>query len=505
MGSGHFEHYITNLRELGVLKVRVFTSESCPTMSSFQELPLDILDPVISNLSDRKDWRACTLVNREFNRIATPLLYRSLDSRVATQNGKFVVLHPCFTLIQRPELGKYVRHVTESGSIHNRVTSSFTEQTLQALVHCTSLRSFTWTDDSDAGFVLYRFLEVIRDLPGPLEDIKIRSHLDVGQDTWDLLTTFSGLKSVSWFCMDGPPRVLQGWGERLGPTLTHLELGRCAGVPPSILVSVISQLPKLESILLKGAPASAVATILGILPNLRHLDTEYIPSGSSRSYNRSLGEAADDPRPPLTHLMVRTSSLDFQGPRMLWSWILANVPGPEPHLEVFRLHSFASAMTHIEVPRTFILGLARIHGSSLKQFSACGAQMTLTDIECLCGMFPQLEFIETSVWVEEGNMESLKFAIAKGKNLRALKLNVRSRFSTRDATNLMLRDEDSKLRFISVDGFQYTGKWYIVDDDLEEDELENRADYQVMHNSRGGRVVLRFIVTKTDSAEDLNW
>jgi hypothetical protein len=25
--------------------------------------------------------------------------------------------------------------------------------------------------------------------------------------------------------MEGPPRVLQGWSEPLGPTLTHLELG----------------------------------------------------------------------------------------------------------------------------------------------------------------------------------------------------------------------------------------------------------------------------------------
>lgn len=169
---------------------------------------------------------------------------------------------------------------------------------------------------------------------------------------------------------------------------------------------MISQLPKLESLLLKGALAFSVASILGLLPNLKHLDTEYIPSGSFRAYSRSLGEARDDPRPPLTTLTIRTSSNDFQGPRMLWAWILENIPGPQASLEVLRLHAFITIMNHLEVPRTFILGLARIHGPTLKQFAVRSAQLTLTDIECLCSMFPQLEYIESSVWFEAGNMVS---------------------------------------------------------------------------------------------------
>ena len=39
------------------------------------------------------------------------------------------------------------------------------------------------------------------------------------------LNTFTGLHKIAIWCMEGPPRVLQGWADRLGSTLTELELG----------------------------------------------------------------------------------------------------------------------------------------------------------------------------------------------------------------------------------------------------------------------------------------
>ena len=51
----------------------------------FQDLPLDILPPIVSQLTDRKDWHACALVSKAFNQVATPLLYRTLDSRIISK------------------------------------------------------------------------------------------------------------------------------------------------------------------------------------------------------------------------------------------------------------------------------------------------------------------------------------------------------------------------------------------------------------------------------------
>ena len=53
--------------------------------SPFQDLPFDVLPPVLAQLSDSRDWHACALVNKSFCRVATPLLYRTLDSRIISK------------------------------------------------------------------------------------------------------------------------------------------------------------------------------------------------------------------------------------------------------------------------------------------------------------------------------------------------------------------------------------------------------------------------------------
>lgn len=97
---------------------------------------------------------------------------------------------------------------------------------LRALGLCTKLTSFAWIDDSlSADDTLLSLIEVIRKLQHPLHELTIRTHSDLGAEVWTQLNTLTGLRSISLWCMEGPPRVLQGWSEPLGPTLTHLELG----------------------------------------------------------------------------------------------------------------------------------------------------------------------------------------------------------------------------------------------------------------------------------------
>lgn len=98
----------------------------------FADLPLDILYPILEHLNDAKDWCVCAVVNKTFNKGATPLLYRSLDTRIISKVShrlvvvvsvavlrcdlQSVVHHPASTLLKRPELASYVHHVTESGA-----------------------------------------------------------------------------------------------------------------------------------------------------------------------------------------------------------------------------------------------------------------------------------------------------------------------------------------------------------------------------------------------------
>lgn len=43
-------------------------------------IPTDIFYAILEHLTDRRDLYAAALANRDFNRAATPLLYRTLDT-----------------------------------------------------------------------------------------------------------------------------------------------------------------------------------------------------------------------------------------------------------------------------------------------------------------------------------------------------------------------------------------------------------------------------------------
>jgi len=51
-------------------------------MSALENVPVDLLEPILIHLSDRRDLSAAALVSWAFNCAATPLLYRTLDSQL---------------------------------------------------------------------------------------------------------------------------------------------------------------------------------------------------------------------------------------------------------------------------------------------------------------------------------------------------------------------------------------------------------------------------------------
>ncbi|KAF5380489.1 hypothetical protein D9615_004761 [Tricholomella constricta] len=361
-----------------------------------------------------------------------------------------VVHHPSTTLLQRPDFAQY---------------SNITENTLKALALCKNLESIAWIDDSSTtDSTLLSFIAVVRE--HPLQEISIRTHSDLGTAVWSEINTLSGLRKISIWCMEGPPRVLQGWSESLGSTLTHLELG----------------LPKLKDLRLKGAPATAIPTIMAYLLDLRSLDTEYPGSYYNRAYRRSSDNHLPPPSfPALRQLTVRTSSIDSFGPQKLWGWIRELIP--KPSLETLTLHAFTINSGHTSIPRMFILDLAFIHGETLKHFIVGEAQLTMGDIECLCTKFPNLETLVCSTASPD-----IVYSISAAKNLQTLRLHVQwipsdlslnaEEFTLQHATSLMLRTEGSKLRTIAIGPTLYTGKWVLKEP--EEEDQECALMFQVL-------------------------
>ena len=151
-------------------------------------------------------------------------------------------------MIKRPEYAKYVRYAREAGKeltsplFHchhfnlfftgSAATVGFYEPELmpdcrEALRMCKNLRSFTWVDDAhdsnnDENFLAY--LYILQGLPH-VSELIIRTSVGISDEVWDKLIEFTKLQKIAIWCLHGKPRILQGWSEKLGNSLTHLELG----------------------------------------------------------------------------------------------------------------------------------------------------------------------------------------------------------------------------------------------------------------------------------------
>ncbi|TFK83277.1 hypothetical protein K466DRAFT_498786 [Polyporus arcularius HHB13444] len=431
---------------------------SSQKMGTTGALPLDVLPLILEHLSDRRELCTCAQLSKAFHHAATPLLYRTLDVRVVTKRRlqTAIVVHPSVTILKKPEYAKYVRHVRESGAV-GLYRPELIEDCRKALKLYVNLEGFTWSDDTAEGnnerdFVAY--LDILHTLP--VRELVIRTFYGLSDEVWETLQNFTGLSKVSIWCMEGKPRILQGWSEKLGASLTHLELGRCSGVPASILISVLSHLPHLRALRLKGAPSSAILEILTFLPHLVVLDTEYFGHAAFSRYD-------DVPAASLKELTIRTSSVHLQGFQQLWTWIRRLIP--RPSLESFTLNAF-STQGEALVPRGFILDMASIHRDTLRHFTADSTQMTLADIECLCTVFPLLETLSCStLFAPEG--AHYEEVVAKANNLREIRMNMNNWMPSNKMDSAMYSEpvrksmlrEGSVLRLVVLGYIVYQGRW----------------------------------------------
>ena len=247
---------------------------------------------------------------------------------------------------------------------------------------------------------------VLRELP--ITELTVRTYVGLSEEAWSELIKINGLKKLSLWCMEGQPRVLQGWSETLGSTLTHLELGvsiilishlfhcltlfgqRCNGVPPTVLLSILSHLGQLRGLSLRGTPSTTIPHVLTLLPHLRYLDTDYNPSIAKG-------------RPPEQPLISKLQGLTVRTtvgaePRGVSGWIKNLVPYPS--LESFKLLGFSSHGDS-DLPRRFILDMAQIHGQLLKQFHVTGASLSWSDVQCVCAMFPMIEDLSVLIFTND--------------------------------------------------------------------------------------------------------
>lgn len=92
---------ITSTRKRGNLPAGGTEKRRKIAMQISERVPEDLLTPIFEKLQDQRDLYACSLVSRTFNRVVTPILYRSWDTRVVVDlpaSDRFVRFHKVFRL-----------------------------------------------------------------------------------------------------------------------------------------------------------------------------------------------------------------------------------------------------------------------------------------------------------------------------------------------------------------------------------------------------------------------
>lgn len=322
--------------------------------------------------------------------------------------------HPATTLIRRPDLALFVRHVTETGQLHRALLSrnagSVTE-VLEALSLCKNLTSFTWIDDYTESDLLRSFLAALRRLF--VQDVTIRTHSELGDPVWSEIIRLGRLEKLSIWCMFGPSDLLQCSTVAFKDTLTHLEIGvshftdSCADrmclvfhvVSGLIAITVVRSLPLLTDLRLKGAGTTTVSAIVSSLPNLQSLDSDYLTSrsGSWPSIDRlpsiSGTSGTGRPMPNIRSLTIRPNShiLHNLGP-----WLLNSIV-PSTGLESLKLHCLVRAQSQISLPSAFLVDLASKHRATLKHLVVGDIVLIPDEIQYICEEFPNLETLDCSV------------------------------------------------------------------------------------------------------------
>ncbi|KAH8827878.1 hypothetical protein DL96DRAFT_1709196 [Flagelloscypha sp. PMI_526] len=437
-------------------------------------LPIEIFSLIIEQLHERADYYTSALVSKEFNRAATPLLYRSLDSNISSKHLT-AAMQPSRTLLSRPE----------KGALYCGSDPQLLNDTLKALSFCKGLACLTWieTAGENTSSILLRFLDVVRELP--VIEINLRTHNDLDENVWSQLVQLSGLRKISVWSMQGPPSILKDWTPHLGTTLQRLELGVGTFCYPC--TELIAQLPHLQDLRLKGASALAIPTIVSFLPDLQSLDAEFI-QGVQYLRSRQSGSPQTPPssgnHPRLTSLTVRTSMDALLFSQALWTWIKDLVP--RPGLEALKICTYRMSMSHPIVPRMFLLEMILLHGDSLKHLALDNALLTLDDIECVCSNFTVLESLECAICLED--FLSFVGAMKNARTLRKLHLNFyrdpslqasawehMERFNLEQAWCMMT--VLPQLRVIVVESIHYEGKWVL--------DKEGKLQFVVIQNAEG--------------------
>ncbi|KAJ3988777.1 hypothetical protein F5890DRAFT_1402401 [Lentinula detonsa] len=390
-------------------------------MINFIDLPLDLLPVILHHLALPQHFHKICLVNKIFNRFATPKLYERISVYSWHKHGKEKVILLFLSLSRYPHVAQHVRRL-ELRDFPKYLGSSDGTDTLEMVVdglkNCTNLHSCTWTRD---GSLNSKILEALQ-CSQSLQTLEINGR-DAGNYDPQLLLHFIGLRKISLIMPSSSViSVLRPWLQKTGTSLTSLTI-ICKTSPiitDAKLELVAPYLSRLKHFHLTGCSKVTHEGIESILSANSDGIVSLGLEGLSPNFDLSQFRLYCARTNAFRRLRSITLTVNHQTPLNNWmNEIAALLPASVP-LETFQVYSSGKFMEDPATERLWS-DIVIAHQDHLTRFSIHRILISLNIIEDICRRCTKLE--QLFIVIEQGSLGKLGTCLALAQNLRVIHVN----------------------------------------------------------------------------------
>ncbi|KAI6126784.1 hypothetical protein F5141DRAFT_1186126 [Pisolithus sp. B1] len=364
------------------------------------DIPLELLIVIFNFVLKPYHLEALCLVNRAFNRFATPLLYRHIYIFPWHKDSKSKVT---MTLVECPHLAAYVQTLEIRDfpkGLSTEDHSYLSGRCVRAIRQCTNLKSCTWTKD---GSLHSELLESLLDCQ-QLRELEINGN----SAEYDplILTQFQSLRKISLIMPSVHVlNVLPMWIKASEATLRNLRIICKASthVTDGLLESLSPNLAELECLHIFGCP------------KVTHKGTG-APGHLSLSFDMTVFRTLCHRTQAFRRLRTITLTVPAHTLMLDWARDVYDLVSSAP-LEAFQLYS-TDVLSDTQMAGDFWQKMVTSHGSRLKRISVHRIRVNLATLHTICSQCPRLEqlFVET----ERRDLETAASSFSLARNLRSL-------------------------------------------------------------------------------------
>ncbi|KAH7883024.1 hypothetical protein F5I97DRAFT_1901313 [Phlebopus sp. FC_14] len=389
-------------------------------MAQFLAVPPELLPIIFDFVLRPQHLSSLCLVNRTFNRFATPFLYRRLFIFAWYTDVKSRLFLLFRTLAESTHLARHVQRLAIQSfpkALSSAGFSDLLDLCARGIRNCVNLRSCAWTRD---GSLHSTVLESLRDCP-QLQELEINGNSSEYDPA--ILTQFDRLNKISLIMPSAQVLgVLPSWISMTGVTLKSLNIICKAStlVTDGFLERLSPHLASLQHLSIVGCPKVTQVGIAVVASANQNGLVGINLEGLSQAFSMSAFKNSIMHTQAFRQLRSVTLTAHIQVPLSDWSRDVDELLSSSP-LESFSVYSTTTS-TGGRIPDDFWRSLVHTHGRRLKCFSIHRMPIGVPALELICSQCPLLEQLFVVVGQRELDVAARAFALAR--NLRTLHIKL---------------------------------------------------------------------------------